>query len=73
MVAVRICFACRLAPCVAQLRGGYRLLYRGHSGSLGVLTGGIADFLETQRDTYKYIHDQTLRLAYKGYTPHLAR
>ena len=29
----------------------------------------IADFLETQRDTYKYIHDQTLRLAYKGYTP----
>jgi linear primary-alkylsulfatase len=29
----------------------------------------IAGFLETQRDTYKYIHDQTLRLAYKGYTP----
>ena len=29
----------------------------------------IADFLEKQRDTYKYIHDQTLRLAYKGYTP----
>lgn len=29
----------------------------------------IASFLEIQRDTYKYIHDQTLRLAYKGYTP----
>ncbi|MBW2940363.1 alkyl/aryl-sulfatase [Zhongshania aquimaris] len=29
----------------------------------------IATFLETQSDTYKYIHDQTLRLAYKGYTP----
>jgi alkyl sulfatase BDS1-like metallo-beta-lactamase superfamily hydrolase len=29
----------------------------------------IANFLETQRDTYKYIHDQTLRLAFKGYTP----
>ncbi|MFT7285983.1 MAG: alkyl sulfatase BDS1-like metallo-beta-lactamase superfamily hydrolase [Halieaceae bacterium] len=29
----------------------------------------IASFLEVQRDTYKYIHDQTLRLAYQGYTP----
>ncbi len=29
----------------------------------------IANFLEIQRDTYKYIHDQTLRLAFKGYTP----
>ena len=26
-------------------------------------------FLESQRDTYKYIHDQALRLANKGYTP----
>ncbi len=29
----------------------------------------IIDFLKKQRDTYKYIHDQTLRLASKGYTP----
>lgn len=29
----------------------------------------IVEFLEKQRDTYKYIHDQTLRLAYKGLTP----
>jgi len=29
----------------------------------------IADFMEVQSDTYKYIHDQTLRLAYHGYTP----
>jgi alkyl sulfatase BDS1-like metallo-beta-lactamase superfamily hydrolase len=29
----------------------------------------IIDFLETQRDMYKYIHDQTLRLALDGYTP----
>jgi alkyl sulfatase BDS1-like metallo-beta-lactamase superfamily hydrolase len=29
----------------------------------------IADFLEVQSDTYKYIHDQTLHLAYKGFTP----
>jgi alkyl sulfatase BDS1-like metallo-beta-lactamase superfamily hydrolase len=28
----------------------------------------IAEFLEVQRDTYKYIHDQTLRLASRGYT-----
>ena len=31
--------------------------------------GRIADFLEKQRDTYKYIHDQTLRLALLGHTP----
>ncbi|NUS93522.1 MAG: MBL fold metallo-hydrolase [Nocardia sp.] len=29
----------------------------------------ITGFLESQRDTYKYIHDQALRLANKGYTP----
>ena len=29
----------------------------------------IIGFLETQRDTYKYINDQTLRLALHGYTP----
>lgn len=29
----------------------------------------ITSFLESQRDTYKYIHDQALRLANKGYTP----
>jgi alkyl sulfatase BDS1-like metallo-beta-lactamase superfamily hydrolase len=27
------------------------------------------DYLEAQRDTYRYIHDQTLRLANEGYTP----
>ena len=29
----------------------------------------IVGFLEKQRDTYKYINDQTLRLALHGYTP----
>ncbi len=29
----------------------------------------IVTFLEDQRDMYKYIHDQALRLANKGYTP----
>lgn len=29
----------------------------------------IARYLETQRDTYKYIHDQTVRLMNKGETP----
>ncbi len=29
----------------------------------------IADYLKRQRDTYKYIHDQTLRLANTGHTP----
>lgn len=29
----------------------------------------IVHYLEVQRDTYKYIHDQTLRLANNGYTP----
>lgn len=29
----------------------------------------ITEFLESQRDTYKFIHDQALRLANQGYTP----
>ncbi|QDW62319.1 alkyl/aryl-sulfatase [Oerskovia sp. KBS0722] len=29
----------------------------------------VVRFLEDQRDMYKYIHDQALRLANKGYTP----
>ncbi len=29
----------------------------------------IMDFLKKQRDTYKYVHDQTLRMANAGYTP----
>jgi len=29
----------------------------------------VADVLESQRDTYKFIHDQALRYANKGYTP----
>lgn len=29
----------------------------------------ITDFLKKQRDTYRYIHDQTLRLASQGLTP----
>ncbi|WP_320821028.1 hypothetical protein [Thalassolituus sp.] len=29
----------------------------------------IQEFLKQQRDTYKYIHDQTVRLMNKGKTP----
>jgi len=29
----------------------------------------VTSFLESQRDTYKYIHDQALRMANKGHTP----
>ena len=29
----------------------------------------VVDFLEKQRDLYKYIHDQTIRLANHGFTP----
>lgn len=32
-------------------------------------TARINTFLKQQRDTYKYIHDQTIRLAAHGYTP----
>jgi len=31
--------------------------------------GRAIDYLEAQRDTYRYIHDQTLRLANRGYAP----
>ncbi|WSL64329.1 hypothetical protein OG267_34100 [Kitasatospora herbaricolor] len=30
---------------------------------------GVVTLLASQRDTYKYIHDQALRLANKGWTP----
>jgi alkyl sulfatase BDS1-like metallo-beta-lactamase superfamily hydrolase len=29
----------------------------------------VVDYMEKQRDTYRYIHDQTLRLANAGHTP----
>lgn len=29
----------------------------------------LVDFLKGQRDTYKFVHDQTLRMANNGYTP----
>jgi alkyl sulfatase BDS1-like metallo-beta-lactamase superfamily hydrolase len=29
----------------------------------------VIDYLKAQRDTYRYIHDQTLRLANEGHTP----
>jgi len=29
----------------------------------------VTEFLKQQRDTYKFIHDQTLRMANKGFTP----
>jgi alkyl sulfatase BDS1-like metallo-beta-lactamase superfamily hydrolase len=31
--------------------------------------GNVVAFIASQRDTYKYIHDQALRLANQGYTP----
>ena len=31
--------------------------------------GKVTDYLEKQRDIYKYVHDQTLRLAGLGFTP----
>jgi len=31
--------------------------------------GEVTDYLEKQRDVYKYVHDQTLRLAGLGFTP----
>jgi len=32
-------------------------------------TGELTDHLRTQRDTYRYLHDQTMRLANRGLTP----
>ena len=29
----------------------------------------IVEFMKQQRDSYKYIHDQTMRMAAQGYTP----
>ena len=49
-------------------RRGRGALRPAHLAGLGQRRRS-STFLESQRDTYKYIHDQALRLANKGYTP----
>jgi alkyl sulfatase BDS1-like metallo-beta-lactamase superfamily hydrolase len=51
-----------------QLFGGADVYFGSHHWPLWG-QADIADFLKKQRDGYKYIHDQTLRLAALGYTP----
>jgi alkyl sulfatase BDS1-like metallo-beta-lactamase superfamily hydrolase len=47
--------------------GDAEVMFASHSWPIWGNTR-IADYLAKQRDTYKYIHDQTLRLANKGAT-----
>lgn len=49
-----------IEPDTEVLFGGHHWPRRGHSN--------IVDYLARQRDAYRYIHDQTLRLANHGYT-----
>jgi alkyl sulfatase BDS1-like metallo-beta-lactamase superfamily hydrolase len=50
-----------------DLFGGAEIYFASHHWPLWG-NAEIIDFLEKQRDTYKYIHDQTLRMANAGLT-----
>jgi alkyl sulfatase BDS1-like metallo-beta-lactamase superfamily hydrolase len=48
--------------------GGVEILFASHHWPIWG-NARILDFLEKQRDLYRYIHDQTMRLANAGFTP----
>jgi alkyl sulfatase BDS1-like metallo-beta-lactamase superfamily hydrolase len=50
------------------LFGGAEVCFGSHHWPIWG-NAAIVDFLEKQRDTYRYIHDQTLRMANAGMTP----
>ena len=51
-----------------RLFGDMEIVYASHNWPVWGNARAI-DYLAGQRDTYRYIHDQTLRLANQGYTP----
>jgi alkyl sulfatase BDS1-like metallo-beta-lactamase superfamily hydrolase len=51
-----------------RLFGGSEVVFASHHWPIWG-NARIASYLKQQRDIYKYIHDQTLRLANEGYTP----
>lgn len=51
-----------------ELFGNADVVFAGHSWPIWG-NERVVDYLKKQRDTYRYIHDQTLRLANLGYTP----
>jgi alkyl sulfatase BDS1-like metallo-beta-lactamase superfamily hydrolase len=52
----------------AQLFGDMEVMFASHHWPVWGNERAL-EFLRGQRDTYRYIHDQTLRLANQGYTP----
>jgi len=51
-----------------ELFGDAEVVFGGHSWPVWG-NERVIDYLKKQRDTYRYLHDQTLRLANQGYTP----
>jgi alkyl sulfatase BDS1-like metallo-beta-lactamase superfamily hydrolase len=51
-----------------QLFGDAEVVFASHHWPIWD-NARVIDYLKKQRDTYAYIHDQTLRLANTGYTP----
>jgi len=51
-----------------QLFGDAEVVFASHHWPIWD-NARVLDYLKKQRDTYAYIHDQTLRLANTGYTP----
>lgn len=52
---------------IDRFAGRYDVLFASHHWPTWGTDAGV-DFLKKQRDMYKYLHDETLRLANQGYT-----
>jgi len=52
---------------LVQFSGKFDVIFATHHWPMWGTDAGI-DFLKKQRDMYKYLHDETLRLANQGYT-----
>ncbi len=52
---------------IERFAGRYDVIFASHHWPCWGADAG-ADFLKKQRDMYKYLHDETLRLANQGYT-----
>jgi alkyl sulfatase BDS1-like metallo-beta-lactamase superfamily hydrolase len=54
---------------ITLFAGHYNVVFATHHWPIWGVEAG-EDFLKKQRDMYKYLHDQTLRLANQGHTMH---
>ncbi len=62
-----IAWAHYIDEAIEMFAGRYDVIFASHHWPTWGADAGV-DFLKKQRDMYKYLHDETLRLANQGYT-----